>query len=104
MLCRCGAAEAVQGKTLPCRCRGLGDGNHVKANETTEYLRLWTRQHIFGSVEVQLRTLRDSLLEVIDAQALAQLQPQEVEELVAGVGWEVGELLPHVEVLIVREE
>lgn len=95
----CGASTSV-----PLRSGGGGGPDRpVAGRDAAEFLRLWARQHIIGSVEAQLATLRDGIVDVVPAALLVRLAAAELQELVAGVGWSVQELLPHIDVVVVRE-
>lgn len=75
----------------------------VRKADAPEYLRLWARHRIIGSAEAQLEELRQGILEVAPEAELAALTVAELEELVVGVGWSADDLLPHIDVVVVRE-
>eukprot|EP00929_Paragymnodinium_shiwhaense_P001377 TRINITY_DN101601_c0_g1_i1.p1 TRINITY_DN101601_c0_g1~~TRINITY_DN101601_c0_g1_i1.p1 ORF type:complete len:897 (+),score=221.09 TRINITY_DN101601_c0_g1_i1:80-2770(+) len=76
----------------------------VTKREAREYLQLWARQRIIGSVEAQLEVLREGLFEVVPLRQLAALTAAELCELAVGrEHWSIEELLPHIDVLVVRD-
>eukprot|EP00747_Dinoflagellata_sp_TGD_P220553 gnl/TRDRNA2_/TRDRNA2_92512_c0_seq1.p1 gnl/TRDRNA2_/TRDRNA2_92512_c0~~gnl/TRDRNA2_/TRDRNA2_92512_c0_seq1.p1 ORF type:complete len:692 (+),score=115.70 gnl/TRDRNA2_/TRDRNA2_92512_c0_seq1:23-2077(+) len=81
----------------------VDEAQAVEQADVPEFLRAWARHRIAGSVEPQLKAVRDGMLEVVPEVRSARLAPAELEELVAGIGWSVEDLLPHLSVVIVRE-